>query len=102
MTRGPIGNGIALAAILGITVSLTPALAQNQPPPKQVLFTNVNIFDGKSDELTKNRRVLVEGNLIKTIGDQTLNANKDATVINGSGRTLMPGLIDSHTHLSLV
>lgn len=71
-------------------------LAQDKNAPKQVLFTNTIIFDGKSDKLLTGKRIMVEGNLIKTIGDQTLKANKDATVINGGGRTLMPGMIDGH------
>jgi len=44
---------------------------------------------------------LVEGNLIKTIGDETLKASKGATVIDGTGRTLMPGLIDAHVHMTI-
>ncbi len=70
---------------------------ENRRP--QIVFTNVNIFDGEADKLALNQRVLVEGNLIKAIGDETLKARKDASVIDGGGRTLMPGLIDSHTHL---
>jgi len=66
----------------------------------QVLFTNVNIFDGKNDALAMGRDVLVEGNLIKQIG-QGLKANEKAIVIDGGGRTLMPGLIDGHAHVMI-
>ena len=66
--------------------------------PSQTLIKNVNIFDGKSERLAKGLDVLVEGNLIKKIG-KGLIADKSATVIVGNGRTLMPGLIDMHTHL---
>ena len=44
--------------------------------------------------------VLVEGNLIKEISKNPKAAN-GAKVIDGGGRTLMPGLIDMHTHLML-
>ena len=44
--------------------------------------------------------VLVEGNLIQTISSSRINAPA-ATDIDGGGRTLMPGLIDNHVHLSL-
>ena len=67
---------------------------------KQVLITNVNIFDGKTDTLTMNRDVLVEGNLIKQIG-QGVKAQDGSTVIDGGGRTLMPGLIDGHAHFMI-
>jgi imidazolonepropionase-like amidohydrolase len=87
-------------ALAALTTSTTISLAQDSPKP-QTLFTNVNIFDGTNDKLMMGKRVLVEGNVIKTIGDETLKANKGATVIDGDGRTLMPGMIDAHTHFSL-
>lgn len=43
--------------------------------------------------------VLVEGPLIKKVG-KGLKADANATVIDGGGRTLMPGLIDSHVHIN--
>ncbi|MCP4256194.1 MAG: amidohydrolase family protein [Planctomycetes bacterium] len=86
---------IAIAVMLMASV----AMAEEIEKPTQVLFTNVNIFDGKTDGLKKGMSVLVEGNLIKKIG-KNINAS-DATVIDGNGRTLMPGLIDAHTHLQV-
>lgn len=65
-----------------------------------VLFTNVKVFNGSSDRLKK-QDVLVEDNLITQIGNN-LSAPEDATVIDGNGRTLMPGLIDSHVHLNML
>lgn len=67
--------------------------------PSQVLFANVNIFNGTDGELI-GADVLVEGNLIKEIG-QNLQAG-GATIVDGGGRTLMPGLMDAHVHLALV
>jgi imidazolonepropionase-like amidohydrolase len=95
-TRALILTWVAMFAFLA-----TAANAQEDKPKPQTLFTNVNVFDGKSEKLAMGMNVLVEGNLIKTIGDETLKANKDATVIDGDGRTLMPGLHDMHTHISI-
>ena len=67
--------------------------------PSQVLFAKVNIFNGTDGELI-GADVLVEGNLIKEIG-QNLQAG-GATIVDGGGRTLMPGLMDAHVHLALV
>ena len=89
---------------VGLTAALVfaaSAAAQDEKPKPQILFTNVNIFDGKSDKLATGMSVLVEGNLIKEIGDKDLKAAKHATVIDGGGRTLMPGLIDSHAHFNM-
>ena len=66
--------------------------------PSQILIKNVNIFDGNNEKLIMGQDVLIEANLIKTIG-KSLKANTSANIINGGGRTLMPGLIDMHTHL---
>jgi len=66
--------------------------------PSSVLIQNVNIFDGVNEKLAMDQDVLVEENKIKQIG-KNLTAPKEATVINGDGRTLLPGFIDAHTHL---
>ena len=65
-----------------------------------ILFTNVQVFDGVNGSL-KPRDVLVEDNLIKEVG-RSISAPEGATVIDGGGRTLLPGLIDSHTHFNLM
>ena len=88
---------VLLAAMLITTA--TPGVAEESPPP-QVLFTNINVFDGVNESLIANASVLVEGNLIKTVSTSTITA-PGATVIDGDGRTLMPGLIESHVHLNM-
>src|SRR5262245_60952954 len=69
--------------------------------PNATLFKNVKVFDGKSDKLTASTSVLVVGNKIEKIGGD-IAAPEKATVIDGGGRTLMPGLIDVHWHAMLV
>ncbi|MCP4256783.1 MAG: amidohydrolase family protein [Planctomycetes bacterium] len=90
---------VLLTAVLSIVlfVSMAVAKEKKEDAPKQVLVKNVRIFNGVDDKLIKGH-VLVENNLIKKIG-KDLKAGKDATVIDGGGRTLMPGLIDLHSHL---
>jgi imidazolonepropionase-like amidohydrolase len=75
-----------------------PAFAQQSAPKPTTLFTNVNVFDGVHDMLTMHANVLVEGNLIKQVSTTKIDAS-GAAVINGGGRTLMPGLADTHVHL---
>ena len=83
-------------ALFAIFLSL-PTSAEGDAA-NQLLFTNVMIFDGVN-ETRMAGNVLVEGNLIKKVSAEAINA-PEATVISGGGRTLMPGLIDMHTHLS--
>jgi imidazolonepropionase-like amidohydrolase len=53
-----------------------------------------------SEARITNANVLVEGNLIKTVSTEAIDA-PGATVIDGGGRTLMPGMIDSHSHFNM-
>jgi len=80
---------------------LSPLSAAEQKVKPQTLFTNVNVFDGESETLAEGMSVLVEGKLIKEVAGGEIEAREDATVIDGGGRTLMPGLIDSHSHLNM-
>jgi imidazolonepropionase-like amidohydrolase len=85
--------------LLALALLASPVLADDSTPAR-TLFTNVNIFDGHGDSLITSQDVLVEGRLIKEIGP-SLGAT-GAAVIDGGGRTLMPGLMDAHVHLALV
>ena len=77
----------------------TASVWAEQPKLKQTLFTNVDIFNGVDDKLEVNHQVLVEGNLIKAVG-VSLDVADGVTVVDGQGGTLMPGLIDMHSHLT--
>ena len=88
------------AAAVALLFLAAPAAGQEEEAPQQVLITNVNVFDGKTNGLAMGQDVLVEDNLIKDIGNDT-QARSDAIVIDGGGRTLMPGLIDGHAHVMI-
>ena len=89
--------GMALTAALGFLPSLAAA---QESAPAQILFKNVKIFDGKTNKLSAGQDVLVEGELIKAIGGAA-SAGPNTHVIDGGGRTLMPGLIDGHAHVMI-
>ena len=122
MDKAPTRIALVLAAggLLGLLAALSRGPAQQppkqapdvpaqpapvaQPPwkadakqPNAILFKDVRLFDGKSDKLTANTSVLVVGNKIEKIGG-AIQAPEKATVIDGAGRVLMPGLIDAHWH----
>ena len=95
MKKNRILHASLIAGLLACTA--LPAAAEEEVP-RQVLFTNVNIFNGVDGELVMGGSVLVEGNLIKTVSAEAIDA-PDAYTVDGEGRTLMPGLIDMHSHL---
>jgi len=78
-----------------------PAQTPTAAPPAQtsVLFRNVRVFNGVDPTLQAATDVLVRGNRIASIGTSEVTAAEPGmTIIDGGGRTLMPGLIDVHWH----
>jgi len=64
------------------------------------LFTNVRILDGSGANPYAGS-VLVQGNRIRQVGRSTAAiSSAGATVIDGAGATLMPGMVEAHTHFS--
>jgi imidazolonepropionase-like amidohydrolase len=91
---------IGFIAQVGFAQSQAPSNSQSQIPTS-VLFENVQIFNGTSEELSAPSNVLVVDNKIQKVSPEPISAPPDTSVtrINGGGRVLMPGLIDAHTHL---
>jgi len=71
-----------------------------QTAPASVLFQNVRVFDGRATALSAPANVLVTGGRIAKISTAPVAVERGpgVTVIDGGGRTLMPGLIDAHWH----
>jgi imidazolonepropionase-like amidohydrolase len=90
----------ATAAVLGSCSLPGSAPAQSTAAPSaSILFTNVNVFDGANLQIRPGMSVLVEGDRIKAVQPGPLTPPAGARVIDGGGRTLMPGLIDNHVHV---
>ena len=73
-----------------------------------VLFTNVRIIDGTGAQ-PYSGEVLVQGNRISRVGrgprslpsvGPSVGPSSGITVIDGAGATLMPGMVEAHTHFS--
>ena len=90
--------GIVLAAA---AVAAPAIVAQNaaSPPAPVTAIRAARMFDGKSDATIANAVVLVQGSKILAAG-AGVAVPADATVIDLGDVTLLPGFIDSHTHLT--
>ncbi|MCI0617852.1 amidohydrolase family protein, partial [bacterium] len=58
------------------------------------------LFDGKNDKLLDNQTIIVQGNRITAVGTN-ISIPANARVIDLSKATVLPGLIDTHTHMLL-
>jgi imidazolonepropionase-like amidohydrolase len=96
--------GYFAPAILACALTFSASMAHGQQVDAAVtLFNNARVFDGKSTSLSEPTNVLVRGKLIERISRAPIPIDRDATttIIDGGGRTLMPGLIDMHWHAML-
>ncbi|MDX5482532.1 MAG: amidohydrolase family protein, partial [Hymenobacteraceae bacterium] len=67
-------------------------------PQGKVAFTNARIITMKGDEVIEGGTIVVDGNRIVSVG-KGIAVPKDAKVIDASGKTIMPGIVDVHAHL---
>jgi imidazolonepropionase-like amidohydrolase len=87
--------------ISSLFFNITPGFAQTDSEVSQILITNVNIFNGVDNNLSKGMNVLVVDNKISKISPNNIQVDENAIVIDADGKTLMPGLIDGHAHLMM-
>lgn len=89
--------------LMGLLLSVAAGALQ-AAPSNATLIKAAHLLDPRTGNVLSPAAVLVEGNTIKRVGspgDVQSAAPNDATVIDLGGATLLPGLIDGHTHLLL-
>ncbi len=89
-----------------LAVLAGPLGAQGQPPatpPKLTLIKAGRLIDGRSAQAQTNVGILIEGERIRAVGPlaQVQAQAPNASVIDLSQMTVLPGFIDTHTHLLL-
>lgn len=63
-----------------------------------MLIKNISLFYGKELDYIKNTNVRISGKYLRQIGNR-LSPEKDEVVFDCEGLLMMPGLINSHTHI---
>ena len=65
------------------------------------VLANLDLIDGVSDKVLKDRAILINGKHVEAVAERSAIGRPDgARVLDLGGATVMPGLIDAHTHLT--
>jgi imidazolonepropionase-like amidohydrolase len=92
-------NFARTAAVAAAAALVHPAAAQFGPPPADPVIIHAGrVFDSERGVFLGARDILLRGNRIEAIGEN-LQAPAGTREIDLRGYTVMPGLIDAHTHL---
>jgi len=106
MNKRVRGSFVAITAIIMALASLglsqTAAdKAPTQEPLKRVLVRAGHLLDVKTGKILDNQAILIEGDKVVSVGPAPGNqATSGAITINLPNATVLPGLIDAHTHLT--
>jgi imidazolonepropionase-like amidohydrolase len=83
-----------------VLLTFTCSIAQQNPNDTYTLLKPDRVFDGQ--QMHAGWWVLVKGNRIEAVGEpNTITAPPSAKIIDLKGKTLMPGMIEGHSHLFL-
>ena len=92
---------ICLICLSGCKENIYRELISYEENEQPILIQGVDIFTGKDDVLLKGYDVLLKNGIIESISVAAERSDQEKyKVIDGKGKTLMPGMIDSHVHLS--
>jgi imidazolonepropionase-like amidohydrolase len=92
-------------ALLALTASLVAQEKpqQQQPAPQRIAIRAGALIDGKSNDVRRNVVINVVGNKIESVTDgASFRPATGTQVIDLSKSTVLPGLVDAHTHLFLM
>jgi imidazolonepropionase-like amidohydrolase len=87
----------AVAAVT-LFVLMTQAVAQQSA--QRVVIRAGHVLDVKSGKMLSDQAIVIEGDNIVGVGPASATPAADATTINLPNATVLPGLIDAHTHLT--
>jgi len=93
-------NNFLFALVLLCLAALIPAAAQNASPKRTVVRAG-KLLDVRSGKLLADQAIVIEGDKIVSVGPAAaVQPAASDTVIDLSKATVLPGLIDAHTHLT--
>src|SRR5712691_9107575 len=100
----PMRRSTLLGGVLALrALSLAAQGAPPAPRPQPILIKAGHLIDGRGDQAQANVGILIDGDRIRAVGPlaQVQAQAPNARVIDLSQMTVLPGFIDTHTHLLL-
>ncbi len=91
----------AMLAMLAMTGSISLGQTGVQGVTPLTVIRAGNLIDGVSETPRKNQLIFVRGERIEKVSDASAGIPKEAKIIDLANATVLPGLIDSHTHIFL-
>ncbi|HVP53539.1 MAG TPA: amidohydrolase family protein [Candidatus Eisenbacteria bacterium] len=90
-----------LGPFLGATLAIATAFAQQAAPaPPRTIIRAGHLLDVRTGKTLTDQAIVIEDGKIASVGPDTAAAEAGAKVIDLSGKTVLPGLIDAHTHIT--
>lgn len=89
------------SVLAGLGLAPFAATFAQAQQPRTILIRNVELFDGTGSK-RQPRNVRILGERVEAVSAGDLPAPAGATIIDGAGQTLMPGLADAHWHMAAV
>ena len=100
--RSTAGRLATAAALIGVAPAVAAQGTQAAPPPRTILLRPARVFDGVGDRSQSGIVVLVRGDRIEAVGPAaSVPVPRDAEIVDLPNLTLLPGLIDAHSHVLL-
>ena len=98
---GRVARRTTLLVLLAAALASTTQLAAQAPAPVTLVKAS-RLLDPRSGQVLESAAVLIEGDKIKQVGSSSqTDVPAGAKVIDLGAATMLPGLIDGHTHLLL-
>jgi len=100
-----VGRAVGVLGVIMLSAASVHSQAAPAPtaPPKRIIIRAGRLIDGAAENARSDQGILVEGDRIVAVGpySEVSGRASGAERIDLSGMTVLPGLIDNHTHVLL-
>src|SRR5690606_12780528 len=95
----PFSTFFHLLIGLPVVLACQPGSSQETTSEHAIVFSNVNIIDVQNGNIRQGHVVVDSTKIDKILGAETAVDFGDATLIDGTGKYLIPGLAEMHAHI---